>query len=223
MRWGPILILTAIALMLTAAMVPPERYAPPPKLSVYPNLEDFTEELEEHNVTKPYLCVPAERVLVTCHIRSDWELNRTITALDKFPHFSIELTNGYDETDVVVFNKSEFYYALPNTCRPWENIELKPIKLDRERLEKELEAYRELEGLIDDPTEKEFIHNRTIELEALLGLRQKEPICNATFAHVILMYPVKTESNAPLMAALWTGVILTGIAGLVMVWRERRL
>ncbi|WP_258084768.1 hypothetical protein [Thermococcus thermotolerans] len=222
MRWGPLLILIAIALMLASAMVPPARYVPPPRLTIDSNLGEFTEELERHNVAKPYLCEPAERVIVTCHIRSDWELNRTITALDRFPHFSIELTNGYDETDVVVFNKSEFYSALPNTCRPWGKVEPKPVKLDQDRLEKELEAYRELEGLIDDPTEREFIHNRTIELEELLGLRQKEPIYNATFAHVILMYPVKTESNAPLMAALWTGVILTGVAGLVMVWRERR-
>ncbi|NJE60757.1 hypothetical protein [Thermococcus sp. 21S7] len=222
MRLGPLLVLAAIVLMLAAAMVPPVRYAPPPRLRVDSNIYDFTEELEAHNVTKPYLCEPAERILVTCRIRSNWELNRIIAALDGFPHFPIELDDGYDETDVIVFNKSEFYSALPYTCIPRGTVEKHP-DLDRERLEGELEAYRELEGLIDDPVEKEFVHNRTVELEALLGLRQREPVCNATFARVILTYPVRRESNAPLMAALWTGVILTGTAGLVMVWRERRL
>ncbi len=221
MRWGPLLVLTAIVLMLASAMVSPVRYVPPPRLTLDSNLGDFTEELEEHNVTEPYLCEPAERVIVTCHVHSDWELNRTITALDRFPHFSIELTDGYGETDVVVFNRSEFYSALPNTCHPWGNIEPKPVNLDRNRLRKELEAYRELENLVGDPTEREFIHNRTVELEELLEPDQKELMCNATFARIILVYPVKTKSNVPLMAALWAGVVLTGVIELVMVWKER--
>ncbi|ASJ04206.1 hypothetical protein [Thermococcus barossii] len=145
-----------------------------------------------------------------------------MTTLDEFPHFSMELTGGYGETNVVVFNESEFYRELPDACRLWGSAEIKPFELNRGRLEKELEAYRELKGLINNPTDREFIHNRTLELEELLGLGQKEPVCNATFARVILMYPEKAESNASLMTVLWSGVILLGLAGLVMIWRERK-
>jgi hypothetical protein len=63
MRWGPLLILTAIVLMLTSVIVPPVRYVPPPTIRIDSNLDNFTEELRGHNVTEPYLCVPRERVL----------------------------------------------------------------------------------------------------------------------------------------------------------------
>lgn len=221
MRWRPLLVAIGVLLMLASAIVPPVRYVPPPAIILNPNFENFTEELEGqgHNVTED--CWPAQRIIVTCHIRSDEELENVMRAMNEFPHKAI-MFYGYGETDVVVFNESEFYAALPATCEPLGTVRLKPVTAEQNQLKKELEAYRELEGLIDDPTEGEFIHNHTVKLEKIVESGGKWRMCNATFAHIILTYPVRRESNVPMMVALWSGVILIGLVGLVMAWKERK-
>ncbi len=221
MHKGSGLLLLGIVLMISAAIIPPVSYKAPPEIFVQPTFEKFDEELAEHNITKPYKCLPLETLVITCRIRNDWELNRTIATLNKFPHSAMDLIDGYGKMDVIVLNESLFYRMLPNSCRYWGKTRLKDIS-DREKLEAELKAYLELENTINSTPDKEFIHNRTVNLEYLLGLRSKEPTCNVTWASVVIMYPVKKKSNAPIMAALWLGVMLIGATGLVMIWRERR-
>jgi len=145
----------------------------------------------------------------------------TINRLNRFPHSSLELWDGYGETDVIILNESLLHQEFPNFCRYWGRTRPKDVP-NREKLEAELKAYLELEDTINNTPDKEFIHNRTVNLEYVLGLRSKEPTCNATWASVVITYPVKKKSNAPIMAALWLGVMLIGATGLVMIWRERR-
>lgn len=222
MRKSFVLLLLGIILMIGAAITSPESYEPPPSVFVKSNFQEFQDELPGYKMGEPYKCISPEIIVVTCHIENDWELNRTIDALSRFPRSSIGLENGYDEVDVIVLNETLFYQTLPDFCRHWGRAAMKPEPRERDSLEAKLKAYRELEEVINDTSEREFIHNRTVDLEYLLGLKEKEPVCNATWATVVLMYPVKKTSNAPLMATFWAGVILTGIAGLVMAWLERR-
>ncbi|ASJ08775.1 hypothetical protein A3L11_05865 [Thermococcus siculi] len=217
----PLLLLVGIILMIVAAIIPPVRYEAPQSIFVKSTFEEFRDELEDRNITNPDECLSLETLMVTCRIRNDWELNRTIESFNAFPHSSVELWDGYGEMEVIVLNKSLFYKTIPESCRYWGKTILKPDISNREKLEAELKAYRELEEVINNTSDRELIHNRTVDLEYLLGLRQKVPECNGTWASVVIMYPVKTESNSPIMTALWLGVMLIGAIGLVIVWRER--
>ncbi|WP_157065546.1 hypothetical protein [Thermococcus celericrescens] len=219
MKARVVLLITAIVLMISAALLPPERHSEQPEIFVPPNMENFTEELKERNLTDMWKCNPARELLVTCNIRDDWGMKRTVSAFSKFPHGSINLKEGRGEFEVTILNESAFWKELPAFC-VIRGTKAEDEPPSQEGLE-ELNAFRELESILTDPEEREIIHNKTIDLGYGLGLKSEVPVCNVTVAHVILVYPFRKESNVPFMLALWAGVALIGAIGLVVVWRER--
>lgn len=215
-----ILSLLGIVLMVGAAITPPTRCGAPPEISVFPNFEEFSEELEKLNISEP-LHIPSERLVFVCRIENDWALNRTVDALNGFPHSWIELEDGYGHTYVLVPNGTSLLEVLPDSCIPVGKATLKSETLNRKELESSLRAYIELYEVISDTSDREFIGTRILDMKSLLS-SEEEGTSNATWAEVIILYSCKRNSNVPIMAILWLGVVLTGIAGVVVIWKERR-
>ncbi len=107
------------------------------------------------------------------------------------------------------------------SCIPVGKATLKSETSNRKELESNLRAYIELYGVISNTSDREFIGTRILDMKSLLS-SEEEGTSNATWAEVIILYPCKRNSNVPIMAILWLGVFLTGIAGVVVIWKERR-
>ncbi|WP_457751279.1 hypothetical protein [Thermococcus sp.] len=83
-----------------------------------------------------------------------------------------------------------------------------------ENISRELMAWRELEGLVSNQSERPSVYNITTNLERSLELRREGKLCNFTLAAVEVSYP-KPSSNVPLMILLWADSGSLAIVGVL--------
>ena len=217
----PLLCVLTMILMLGAVAVPLGRYSGPGDRFI-PTNGEFNEILRSFNATSLWNCNPRAMMAVECRVYTDGELNETLSFFRTFPHDTIVLYAGEGGSfNVLLTNETAFEKPLPRNCVIVGRKET-GVVFSREELEKfrrKLRAFKELESVIQDPKERAFIHNKTVELTAdleyALGLRSKGRPCNITLVTVNIDYP-KPESNVPFMALLWTGAGVSSIAGVIL-------
>ena len=199
--------------MISAAIVPAWRYHGPGD-SFFPS--------SPPNFSVPD-CKPAKEVCIACTVNSTGSLNITISYFNEFPHESVVLYAGEGGSfNVFLNNGSRVLKNLPKNCRIVKENESPPLnETERKVLEDRLKALRELETVITNESDREFIHNLTVDLEYALGIRGKEVTCNGTLVEVNVAFPPK-ESNAPLTFILWLGVFTLGLFGAFASWRDGR-
>ncbi|WP_297515591.1 hypothetical protein [Thermococcus sp.] len=207
--------------MVLATIIPAERYSGPGDRFILTNGE-FNEILHSFNATNLWNCNPRAMMAVECRVYTDGELNETLSFFESLPHDTIVLYAGEGGSfNVLLTNETAFREPLPRNCVIVGRKEAGVVfsKTEREKLRRKLQAFKELESVLQNPEERVFIHNRTVELTAdleyALGLRSKGRPCNITLVTVNIDYP-KPESNVPFMALLWTGAGVSSIAGVIL-------
>ncbi|WP_456423286.1 hypothetical protein [Thermococcus sp.] len=211
MKTKPLLLILSLALMISAALVPAERYHGPGD-SFFPS--------SPPNFSAPD-CKPTKVIYIACTVNSTESLNITVSYFNEFPHESIVLYAGEGGSfNVFLKNGSRALRNLPKNCRIVKEKESLPLnETERKVTEDRLKALRELETAITNKSDREFIHNLTVNLEYALGIREKVMLCNGTLVEVDVAFPPK-ESNAPLTFILWSGVFTLGLFGVFASWRD---
>ncbi len=207
--------------MVLATAIPPERYSGPGDRFI-PTNGEFKEILRSFNATSLWNCTPKALVVVECRAHTDSEVNGTLSFFESLPHNNIVLYAGDGGSfNVIPTNETEFEKQLPGNCDITDHKETRVVfsREEQEKLRRELQAFKELESVIQDPEERAVIHNKTVDLtvtlEYALGLRSKGKPCNITLVTVNIDYP-KPESNVPFMALLWTGAGISALAGAIL-------
>lgn len=212
--------LIAAILMALAVLIPPERYSGPGDVFV-PENKQFGETLAKFNVTSLWDCTPKASMLVACKVENEEESKGTLSFFEAYPHDHIVLYKGEGGSfRVLTVEGSAFENSLPVTCSVAGKKNTSITGTERVRVVKVLSAYRELEGVLTDPEEKGFIHNKTLELKRSI---MEEKLCNLTLVTVEVEYP-EPRSNVPFMVFLWSDVGVVGLVGIVLEKRrDRRL
>lgn len=218
-----LLFVLAIIFMLGSVLVPPKSYSGPGDASA-PSNEKFERILRSFNVTAPEECTLEALMIVECKVNGGEELNGTLSFFEDYPHGPIALYKGEGGSfSVIVEDRDAFGDSLPQTCSVLESKNTSLPREGRADILKKLSAYKELEGVLKDPAEKELIHNKTLELERLLAGEHNKNPCNFTLATVTVEYP-EPGSNVPFMVLLWSGLGVLGCVGVVLEKkRDRRL
>jgi hypothetical protein len=215
-----LLLFFGLLFMVAAALMPPERYSPPPGIFVPENFEDYKDELLAHNVTEPYECLLGDRIIVECHARNRWELERTLEFLNSVPHSTLVAGDGYGRVQIIVFNESELYTSLPSHCEAiGRTASPKELSLEiRAKIQAQVNAYKELYSHLENPQEKEIIEDRIRTLESSLN---EEFGCGYPIVDLGIIYPGTKESNLLFTAFLWSVVTIIGVAGATLAWRMK--
>ncbi|USS40660.1 hypothetical protein NF865_10345 [Thermococcus aggregans] len=211
----------AIIFIVGSVLVPPKSYSGPGDVHV-PSNEKFERILRSFNVTEPEECTPEALMIVECKVNGGEELNGTLAFFEDYPHGPIALYEGEGGSfSVIVEDRDAFGDSLPQMCSMVESKNTSVHGEEQANILKTLSAYKELEGVLKDPAEKGFIHNKTLELERLLADEHNEKPCNFTLATVRVEYP-KPGSNVPFMVLFWSSLGVLGCVGVVSEKKKDR-
>ncbi|NJE54954.1 hypothetical protein [Thermococcus sp. 21S9] len=213
--------IVALLFIVLATAIPPERY-PGPGDRFIPTNGEFNEVLRSFNTTSLWNCTPRALMTVECRAYTNDELNGTLSFFESLPHNNIALYAGDGGSfNVLLTNETGFEKRLPRNCiiTDYKETRVAFSREEQEKLRRELQAFKELESVIQDPEERAVIHNKTVDLtitlEYALGLRSKGKPCNITLATVNINYP-KPESNVPFMVLLWAGAGVLALVGVIL-------
>lgn len=219
-----ILLITAAFFMLLAVAIPPYRFERTEDIFIPGTLSNYSDKLKAWNVNCTTDCEFSTILLVLCTLKNDEELRMFKSFIDSYPHELFIIEGGVGRfmliTDKV--NKTNIP-QLPRFCSLeglYVNPEYNATRREIERVQLELEAFRELEAKLP-PNETVFVENTTMALQQHLEYLKASVSSNATGVKVIVLYPWRKVSNAPLKVALWGGVTLVGLMGLILTWRDR--